>query len=165
METKMASLFRNTMITASIAAFALLAGCAEMNRLTAPPAVAYNPPGTALAALPSADVARYRVTFATGSYRIDADGQAAINSAADSMQSNPALTATVIGSADSVGGDASNMLLSKQRATAVHNALLETGKVTEQRIETRWVGQRQPADTTTGAVADPNDRAVEIAVH
>lgn len=161
----MAPLLRHTARLASAAGFVMLAGCAQMYPPPPPPAVAYNPPGTALAALPPSDVTHYRVRFATDSYRIDAEGQAAINSAADAMQGNAALTATVIGSADPGGSDADNMRLSKQRATAVHNALLQTGKVTEARIETRWTGDRPSAAQAPGSDAVGSDRAVEIAVH
>src|ERR1035437_6902839 len=158
----MAPLLRSTARLASAAGFILLAGCAQINP---PPAVAYNPPSTALAALPPSDVTRYRVSFATNSYRIDADGQTAIDSAANVMGTNAALTATVIGSADPVGSDASNMRLSKQRATAVHNALLRTGKVSEQRIETRWTGERKSNVPAQGNGVDAGYRAVEIVLH
>ena len=146
---------------ASVAAFVLLAGCAQQSQ----PAARYNPPGTALAELPAGNVTWYHVMFANGSYQIDANGQQAINSAADSMQSNGALTATVIGKTDSAGGDAANMRLSQQRANAVRTALLQTGKVSAQQIETRWTGERQQGAQTASDVADPSNRAVDIGVH
>jgi outer membrane protein OmpA-like peptidoglycan-associated protein len=107
----MASFLRNTTRLTLAAGFALLAGCAQLYPPPAPPAVAYNPPGTALAALSANDVTRYHVNFATDSYRIDADGRAAIDNAAALMQGNAALTVTIIGSADPAGSDASNMRL------------------------------------------------------
>jgi len=150
---------------ASIATFALLVGCAQQSQPPVAVAVLYNPPGTALAALPAADVTWYRVSFATNSFRIDADGQQVINSVADKMQSNPALTATLVGRTDSVGSDAANMRLSQQRAGAVRNALLATGKVPAQRIETRWTGERQQNEQTMSNVAAPSNRAVDIGIH
>ena len=158
----MATLLRHSTRLAATAAFALLAGCAQMTGPAAPAATAYNPPSSALATMPAGQITRFRVAFATGSTQIDADGTIAVNNVAALMQSNPALIATLIGASDGVGSDASNMLLSKQRAGAVHNALLQTGKVKEQRIETRWIGERGPAPLN---VADANFRAVEIAVH
>ena len=147
---------------ASVAAFVLLAGCAQQGQ---PVAVQYNPPGAALAELPAANVTWYHVMFANDSYQIDANGQQAINNIASSMQSNIALTATVIGKTDSAGSAAGNMRLSQQRADTVRTALLQTGKVPAQRIETRWTGQRQQGAQTTSYVADPSNRAVDIAVH
>jgi outer membrane protein OmpA-like peptidoglycan-associated protein len=156
---------RTTAKLASVAGFLLLAGCANMYQPPARPATAYNPPSAALATMPNAAVTRYLVAFANNSSIIDADGQTSIDSAATLMQGNAALIATVIGSSDPVGSDASNMLLSKQRARAVHDALLHTGKVTEQRIETRWTGERNAANPAPGATPDAPARSVEIAVH
>jgi OOP family OmpA-OmpF porin len=146
-----------------LASLLLLGGCAQMYQQPAKPAVAYHPPGAALAALPAGAVTRFSVAFASNSADIDAAGMTAISGAADLMQTNAAFVATVIGSSDPSGSDAGNMLLSKQRAMAVHTALLQTGKVTEQRIETRWMGDRPQA--SGDVTAAPNVRGVEIAVH
>jgi outer membrane protein OmpA-like peptidoglycan-associated protein len=128
--------------------------------------VPYNPPGNALAAVPAGGITWYHVTFATNSYQIDPAGQQAINTAASSMQNNTALTATLIGKSDSVGGgDASNMRLSQQRAAAVRTASLNTGMVPAQQIETRWTGERQQSGQTVTDVADASNRAVDIRVH
>ena len=153
----------NTYFLALAASLVLLGGCAQMYQQPTKPAVAYNPPGAALAALPAGSVTRFDLAFATNNADIDAAGMSAISGAADLLQTNTALIATVIGSSDPSGSDAGNMMLSKQRAMAVHAALLKTGKVTEQRIETRWMGDRpQQAGDPTAA---PNVRGVEIAVH
>jgi outer membrane protein OmpA-like peptidoglycan-associated protein len=163
----MMSLFlRNSARFASIAAFALVAGCAQQSPPRAAAVVPYNPPGTALAALPTGNVTWYHVTFANNSYLIDPAGQQVINTAASSMQNNTSLTATLIGKSDSVGGgDRSNMRLSQQRAAAVRTALLNTGMVPAQQIETRWTGDRQQNGQTTTDVADASNRAVDIGVH
>jgi outer membrane protein OmpA-like peptidoglycan-associated protein len=149
---------------ASIAAFALLAGCAQQNQPVAQ-ATPYNPPGAALAQLPAANVTWFHVMFANDSTQIDPAGQQAINSAAASMQGNTALTATVIGRSDSSGNATGNMRLSQERANAVRTALLQTGKVSVQQIETRWTGQRQQGTQTTSDVADVSNRVVDIGVH
>jgi len=116
--------------------------------------------------MPASGVTWYHVTFATNSYQIDPTGQQVINTAASSMQGNTALTATLIGKTDSVGGgDASNMRLSQQRADAVRTALLNTGMVPAQQIETRWTGERQQSGQTATDVADASNRAVDIGVH
>jgi outer membrane protein OmpA-like peptidoglycan-associated protein len=161
----MMSFLSNSAKLASVSAFALLMGCAQQSQPPVAVAVPYNPPGTAVLALPATDITWYRVMFVTGSSRIDADGQQAINSVADKMQSNPTLTATLVGMTDTVGGDAANMRLSQQRAAAVRNALLATRKVPAQRIETRWTGERQPNEQTMSNTAAPSNRAVDIGVH
>ena len=149
---------------ASAAALVLLAGCAQQSN-PAPAPVAYNPPPPSLAAIPAAEIHWYQVTFASGSSRIDAYGRETITSVAGVMQSDPTLKVTVVGKADSVGGGAANMRLSKQRADAVHNALLRTGKVTEQQIETRWTGERPQGPRPMVNGADASNRVVDIAVH
>lgn len=149
---------------ASLAAFALLAGCAGHSQPVAS-AAPYNPPGAALAQLPAADVTWFHVTFANNSTQIDAAGHQAINNVADSMQGNAALTATVIGKTDSAGSAAGNMRLSEERAKAVRVALLQTGKVSARQIETHWTGERQQGAQTTSDVADVSNRVVDIGVH
>jgi len=146
---------------ASVAALALLAGCAQQSQQ----ATRYNPPGAALAELPAANVTWFHVMFANDSTQIDAAGQQAINDAAASLQGNSALTATVIGKTDSTGSAAANMRLSQQRAGAVRTALLQTGKVSTGQLETRWTGERQQGAQTASDVADACNRAVDIAVH
>jgi outer membrane protein OmpA-like peptidoglycan-associated protein len=160
----MSFLSRSSAQAASIAALALLAGCAQQSQPVAV-AVPYNPPSTALAALPPANVVWYHVSFDSSSARIGMDGQQAINDAANNLQSNSALTATVIGKTDSVGSDRANMRLSEQRANAVRMALLQTGKVPAQRIETRWTGQRQQTGQPMSNVADASNRMVDIGIH
>lgn len=149
---------------ASVAAFALLTGCAQHSQSVAT-ATPYNPPGAALAQLPPANVTWFHVMFANNSTRIDAAGQQQINSAADSMQGNTALTATVIGKTDSVGSATGNMRLSEERANAVRVALLQTGKVSARQIETHWTGERQQGAQTQSDMADVSNRAVDIGVH
>ena len=151
---------RNAARAAATAAFALLAGCAQMNQPAPPPAVAYNPPAAAVTELSTVESARYRMNFASGSTRMDAEGAALVARIADAMQANPALIATLIGSADPAGTDASNMRLSKQRAIVVHDALLRSGKVPEVRIDTRWTGERE-----VGATPELALRTVEIILH
>jgi outer membrane protein OmpA-like peptidoglycan-associated protein len=172
METTMSFPSRKSAKLASTATFVLsagglfagvlLAGCAQQSQ---PVVTSYNPPGAALAQLPPGNVTWYHVMFANGSTQIDASGQQAINSAAASMQGNSALVATVIGKTDSAGSAAANMRLSQQRASAVRTALLQTGMVPAQQIETRWTGERQQGAQTTSDVADPSNRAVDIGVH
>lgn len=150
----------------SASGFLLLAGCGQMN--PAPPAptpVAFNPPSATVAALPAAQVNRFHVGFATGYAEISANGQSAINGAAAALQANPALIATLVGSADTDGRDQANMMLSKRRAMAVHDALLRTGKVRERQLDTHWVGDRRSGPNPAATVAGVSDRSVEITLH
>jgi outer membrane protein OmpA-like peptidoglycan-associated protein len=149
----------------SIGAFALLAGCAQQNAAPVAEATPYNPPGTALSALPANNVTWYHASFDSGSARIGSDAQSAVNGAAEKMRANPTMTATVIGKTDGVGSDASNMRLSQQRANAVRDALVRTGNIRPGRIETRWTGERQPSMQALVSADSPGGRIVDIGVH
>lgn len=148
----------------SATGFLLLAGCGQMNP-PPPPAVAFNPPSAAVATLPPSAVTRFHVGFAAGYAEIGPNGQSAINGAADALQANPNLVATLVGSADSDGRDQANMQLSRQRARAVHDALMRTGKVRERQLDTRWTGDRRAGPNPGAAVAGVSDRSVEITLH
>jgi outer membrane protein OmpA-like peptidoglycan-associated protein len=155
-----------TVRLASLVGFALLAGCAQHTQpMAAAAPTPYNPPGAALAQMPAGNVAWFHVMFANDSTTIDAAGHQVIENAAASMQGNPSLTATVIGKTDSAGSASGNMLLSQERARAVRTALLQTGKVSSQQIETRWTGERQQGAQTPGDMASSSNRVVDIGVH
>ncbi len=149
----------------SIGAFALLAGCAQEKAAPVAAATPYNPPGTALSALPANNVTWFHAPFDTGSARIGAEARSAVNGAAEKMRNNPTMIATVIGKTDGAGNDASNMRLSQQRATAVRDALVRTGNVPSGRIETRWTGERQPSGQALVSADSPGGRVVDIGVH
>jgi peptidoglycan-associated lipoprotein len=46
----------------------------------------------------------------------------------------------------------------------VRDALI-AGGVPADRIDTRWVGEREPPDPTANGVRDPQNRVVEVAIH
>lgn len=157
---------RGTAKFAAVAAVALLAACAQQQAAPpAPPPVAYNPPAASLAQTPASEIGWYQVTFAQGSSQVDSYGRETINKVADEMQADPALIATIVGKADQVGSDANNMRIAKARADAVHRALLRTGKVTEQRLDTRWTGSRPEGSRPMVSGKDVSNRVVDIALH
>ncbi len=149
----------------SIGAFALLAGCTQQNAAPVAQATPYNPPGTALAALPANNVTWFHAPFDSGSARLGSEAQSAVNGAAEKLRANPTMTATVIGKTDGIGSDASNMRLSQQRANAVRDALLRTGTIRPARVETRWTGERRPNAQALASVDGPGGRIVDIGVH
>lgn len=149
----------------SIGAFALLAGCAQQTAAPVAEATPYNPPGTALSALPRTDVTWFHASFPSGSARLGSEAQSAVNGAAEKMRANPTMTATVIGKTDGVGSDASNMRLSQMRANVVRDALVRSGNIRPGRIETRWTGERQPSAQALMSADSPGGRIVDIGVH
>jgi OOP family OmpA-OmpF porin len=144
---------------AAVVAFTLLAACAQ----TPPPPqpVASNPPPVA----PGANAVWYTVSFDTNSFAINADGQKVVNDVIAFLQHNPASVATIIGRADTVGSNDYNMHLSHRRADAVRDAIVYNGKVTLDRVETRWTGETRQGVPNPNDVAAAANRVVDIAIH
>lgn len=139
------------------AGLSLLSACAQ----TPPATVASNPPPVA----PGPNALWYTVDFDTGSYVIDANGQKVIDQMITFLQRNPAKVATVIGRTDTVGSADYNMHLSHHRADAVRDAIVYNGKITLDRVETRWTGETRQNIPTGDAVAASQNRVVDIAIH
>ena len=129
---------------AAVACFAVLAACTSQK--AAPPPEAPH------------------VAFATDSYAIDAAGQQVINNVANAVAGQSAARVTLVGRTDAAGSPAFNMQLSQKRATAVHDALIATGKIAPDKIETSWAAEKEQA-AAGGAAETPGDRAVDIFIH
>ena len=104
----------------------------------------------------------YHITFDTDSYAIDPAGQQVIHDVASMMEADK--TITIVGRTDATGSPAYNMKLSQKRAIAVHDALLATGKITPDKIETAWTSE-QPENTGTASTAAVGSRVVDIFLH
>jgi outer membrane protein OmpA-like peptidoglycan-associated protein len=128
---------------AAVVSFAVLAACATQKP---------TPPEA------------YHVAFATDSYVIDPAGHQVIGNVANTVASQSAARVTIVGRTDAAGSPAFNMQLSQKRATAVHDALIATGKITPDKIETSWAAERQQS-AAGGAAEPPGDRAVDIYIH
>ena len=105
----------------------------------------------------------YHVDFDTDSYSIQPAGQQAIASVAQRVAGNGDAKVTIVGRTDAAGTPAYNMQLSQKRAAAVHDALIATGKIAPDRIETSWTGETQSA--AASATPPAGDKVVDIYVH
>ncbi|HEX7200663.1 MAG TPA: OmpA family protein [Dongiaceae bacterium] len=105
----------------------------------------------------------YHVAFPTDSYSIQPAGQQAIDSVAQRVAGQSDAKVTIVGRTDAAGTPAYNMQLSQKRAAAVHDALIATGKIAPDRIETSWTGETQSA--AASATPPPGDKVVDIYVH
>lgn len=125
------------------------------------------PPGASNAppAAPGLTAVWYTVDFATNSFTINADGQKVINNVINALQHDPVSVATLIGRTDTVGTADYNMRLSHRRADAVPDAVVYGGKLTADRVETRWTGERRLGVPTGDADAVAQNRVVDIAIH
>jgi outer membrane protein OmpA-like peptidoglycan-associated protein len=107
----------------------------------------------------------YHVSFESNSFAIGPNGQQAVADLSAYLQHNPTAVATIVGRTDTVGSADYNMHLSHQRADAVRDAVVYGNKIAEDRVETRWSGEKHLDNTTGNDVASAQNRVVDIAVH
>ncbi len=104
------------------------------------------------------------IYFPTGGYALDTKDQDQIHVVAGMIQSNPDFVATILGKTDSVGSAGLNEHLSQRRANAVFEALVYDNKVSENRIEMCWTGERLPFISTADETAEAANRMAAIIV-
>jgi outer membrane protein OmpA-like peptidoglycan-associated protein len=107
----------------------------------------------------------YHVAFDADSFSIDAAGQRTIDQAANAVSGTRAALITVVGRTDAAGSAAYNMQLSEKRAIAVHDALIATGKITPDQIETAWTREKLEVAGIANAIPTPGSRVVDIFIH
>ena len=104
------------------------------------------------------------IYFPTGGYELDAKDQDQIRDVAGMIQSDPDFVATILGKTDSVGSAGFNERLSQRRANAVFEALVYENKVSENRIQMCWTGERLPFISTADRTEESQNRMAAIIV-
>jgi hypothetical protein len=104
------------------------------------------------------------VYFDTGSQALTAKDQDHIRDVAAMMESTPTFVATIVGKTDSAGSADFNEHLSQQRAEAVFEALVYANKVSENRVQLRWTGERLPFVSAADEEAVSQNRMAAIIV-
>jgi len=106
-----------------------------------------------------------RVYFATGSAKIDAEGQQALRSIASQASGINGSLLRVVGFTDSSGSVSANTKLSNQRASAVTAYLLQTLKVPPEKIATAGgLGSYVPVDNEDAGGNSAKNRRVTVFV-
>jgi outer membrane protein OmpA-like peptidoglycan-associated protein len=103
------------------------------------------------------------VYFATDKYNIEGQSREALNKLAGIFKEYPNTNILVEGHTDSTGSDAYNLTLSKNRAQAVTNFLVNEG-ISSGRIETKWYGESQPKYDNSTVEGRAKNRRVELAI-
>jgi OmpA-OmpF porin, OOP family len=103
----------------------------------------------------------YRVYFEFDRSALLPEAQQILKGVTALAKQEKGLRIVLVGKADRTGSDPYNMRLSKRRAERVRDALAEMG-IAVGRIETRWVGEREPPVPTPPGVREPRNRVVEI---
>ncbi|MGY5847304.1 OmpA family protein [Salegentibacter sp. HM20] len=103
------------------------------------------------------------VYFDTDKYNINAKSRETLNKLADIFKEYPNSNILVEGHTDSTGSESYNLTLSKNRAQAVTNYLLDQG-LSRGRFETKWYGELQPKYDNSTAEGRSKNRRVELAI-
>lgn len=103
------------------------------------------------------------VYFATEKYTIEGQSREALMSLANIFKEYPNTDILVEGHTDSTGSDAYNLTLSKNRAQAVTNFLVNQG-IDKGRIDTKWYGEAQPKYDNSTVEGRSKNRRVELAI-
>lgn len=101
------------------------------------------------------------ILFDTGSDKIKPASYGIIKEIAAAIKDN-SINVKIIGHTDSDGGAESNLSLSKQRAQAVKNALVQDFGISESSIETDGKGASQPVSDNKSAIGKAQNRRVEF---
>ncbi len=103
------------------------------------------------------------VYFETEKYAVEGASREALLSLANIFKEYPNTNILVEGHTDSTGSDAYNLTLSKNRAQAVTNFLVNQG-IDKGRIETKWYGESQPKYDNSTVEGRSKNRRVELAI-
>ena len=101
------------------------------------------------------------IYFAHDSFDVTAANVALIKQAAAAAKKAEATSVVLIGHADRSGNEAYNMGLSRARAAAVGNALMEAG-IARSMVQKRYAGETSPQVGTDDGVRERMNRRVEI---
>lgn len=104
---------------------------------------------------------QFNVYFEFDRSNLTPEGREVVDTVAQSVKGQPNTRIRLVGKADLTGTDPYNMALSQRRADAVRARLIDQG-VNRGRIDTNWVGFRNPPVPTAHGVREPRNRVVEI---
>jgi len=107
-------------------------------------------------------IALYGILFDTGKSEIKPESSKTIKEIATFLQENSSMQVYIVGHTDNVGQSKINMDLSRSRATAVVNELINTHKIDATRLEPAGVGPYAPVTTNETEEGRALNRRVEI---
>ncbi|PID94807.1 MAG: cell envelope biogenesis protein OmpA [Bacteroidales bacterium] len=107
--------------------------------------------------------ALHGIQFAFGKATIRSKSYSVLNLVVDIMKNNPEYNLSIYGHTDSQGSDELNLKLSKDRAKAVRQYLIEKG-IDEARLTSDGYGETKPVADNTTAKGRAENRRVEFVV-
>lgn len=107
-------------------------------------------------------IALYGILFDVNKSTIKPESENALKSVIEYLVSNPSVKMIVVGHTDNSGVFSSNITLSKERAKAVMDYLINIGKITSSRLLSDGVGSLCPVSSNTNEKGKALNRRVEI---
>lgn len=104
----------------------------------------------------------YSIYFSFNSDVIRDESQPTLKDIAEVLRRHPDWKLQVNGHTDGIGGDQSNLDLSKRRAAAVKDGLVKQYKIDGNRLATAGYGKSQPRDTNETLEGRARNRRVEL---
>ncbi|WP_294679582.1 OmpA family protein [uncultured Fluviicola sp.] len=102
------------------------------------------------------------ILFASNSDQLKPESYGILKEIAATLNENPTVRVKIVGHTDSDGDEHVNEELSKKRALAVKQALINEFKIEASRMETDGKGESEPTDSNATAVGKANNRRVEF---
>ena len=104
----------------------------------------------------------YSIYFSFNSDELRDESEPTLKEVSDIMRRHPDWKLSVVGHTDAIGGDASNLDLSKRRAASVKKALVSRFGVSGARLATDGFGKSRPVDTNETEEGRARNRRVEL---
>jgi OmpA-OmpF porin, OOP family len=102
------------------------------------------------------------LVFNSGAARLDNGPFASLSALAEYLADNPKQHVAVVGHTDSTGGLDPNIALSKNRATAVRDRLIDTYKTDPEQVQAQGMGYLAPVASNLTAEGRDANRRVEV---
>ncbi|MNN38099.1 Outer membrane porin F precursor [compost metagenome] len=102
------------------------------------------------------------ILFATNSAEIKSDSEGTIKEVATVLSENPEMKIRIIGHTDAVGNASANLTLSKKRADAVRDILINDYQIKITQIETDGKGDTSPVADESSEQNKAKNRRVEF---
>ena len=113
------------------------------------------------AVIEKVNYAAQNILFVTGKYTLQSSSNKGLNEVVKVLEETPDLKISIAGHTDNVGNEASNLLLSQNRANTVKQYFIKKG-ISESRITVNGYGEEQPIADNKTAAGRTKNRRVEL---
>lgn len=104
------------------------------------------------------------LVFSSGAAALEAHDYASLKALAEYLTANPDARAALVGHTDATGGLAGNITLSKRRAQAVRDRLIDSWKVPKDQVTAEGAGWLSPRATNATLEGREQNRRVEVVI-